>query len=352
MKKVLALVLVLLFTLGLGGLVVACDNDGDDGDIYIAILSKGFQHQFWQAVYAGAQAAAEYYGVEIFFDGPPSEADIHLQVDMFNEQMALNPDGIALAALSTEAVLTQLADAYAQGIPVIGFDSGVPEAPPGQVLATASTDNQNAAAIGADNMFPAIQTAIANATTDAPAVIVVLSQDVTSESITGRTRGFAERMYSLASGVNDSVAITGGYGAINTGDADAAVRIEVIVGATPDIVDMTTAAAAALTTDGLAGLFASNEGAANAILAAIGGGAPIPDAPIVGFDAGTQQKDAVRHGLFMGAVTQDPFQIGYQSVSLVVAAIRGQSVSDVDTGAQWWDSTNMDDPDIALLLYD
>ena len=35
------------------------------------------------------------------------------------------------------------------GIPVIGFDSGVPGAPEGAIKATASTNNENAAAIAA-----------------------------------------------------------------------------------------------------------------------------------------------------------------------------------------------------------
>jgi len=323
------------------------------GDLYISIISKGFQHQFWQAVYAGAQAAAEHYGVEIFFDGPESEADIDVQVNMINMELAKNPDAIALAALSTDSVLSQLQQAYDLGIPVVGFDSGVPDAPAGQVLANASTDNVAAAAIGADHLFPVFEDAIAAATPDNPVLIAVLSQDATSESITGRTRGFAEQMYRLASGVNDSVAITGGLPAINTGDSDAAVRINVVVGATPDIVDMTSAAVGILTEPGLIAVFCSNEGAANGMLAAINQGSVVPDGvEIVGFDAGTVQKAAVQSGIFMGAITQDPFHIGFYSVSLAVRAINGESISDIDTGARWWDADNMNDPDIALLLYD
>jgi ribose transport system substrate-binding protein len=369
MKRVLLIILVFALAVTSLGLLVACDDAPDEpasppadapppadvvaDDLYIAILSKGFQHQFWQAVYQGAQDAAAHYGVSIFFDGPESEADIHVQVEMFNQQLALNPDGIALAALATDSVEAQLQDAFDRGIPVVGFDSGVPDAPPGQVLATASTNNINAAAIGADHMFPEIEAQLAAATTDSPALIIILSQDVTSESITGRTRGFAERMYTLAGEVNSSVAITGGYGAINTGDANAAVQIQVVVGASPSTVDMTTAATGALGTPGLVGFFGSNDGAANAIINAFNAGAAIPDGvPVVGFDAGTLQKDAVRAGLFFGAITQDPVQIGYQAVSLVVRAIRGESISDVDTGAQWWDASNMDDPAIAILLYD
>ncbi|MCL2202283.1 MAG: substrate-binding domain-containing protein, partial [Oscillospiraceae bacterium] len=161
------------------------------------------------------------------------------------------------------------------------------------------------------------------------------------------------RMYELAGGVNDSVAIIGGLAAINTGAADAAVQINVVVGASPSTVDMTTAAGGVLTLPGLVGVFCSNEGAAVGMINAIVGGASVPDGVlIVGFDAGTAQKDAVREGIFMGAITQDPVMIGYYAVSLAVRAIRGESVSDVDTGARWWDATNMDDPEIAILLYD
>ena len=51
-------------------------------------------------------------------------------------------------------------------------------------------------------------------------------------------------------------------------------------------------------------------------------------------------------------MTQDPVQIGYQAVALAVAAANGEEVADVDTGAKWYDATNIDDPDMATLVYD
>jgi len=352
MKKFFAILLALMLVATL----VACgtDDGGGDGEVsYVAVISKGFQHQFWQTVYMGAQAAGEYYGVDVSFDGPPSEADIAPQLDMLRAALARNPDALAFAALDTEAALAELQDAYDRGIPVVGFDSGVPGAPPGQVLANAATDNTAAGAIAADHMFPVIEGQIAAASEGAPVVIAILSQDATSESITNRTQGFAERMYELAGGVNDSVAITGGLGRINTGDAGAAVVIEVVVGATPDTVDMQSAAHGMLNMDNLIGVFASNEGSVGGVLASIIAGTVIPDGlPIIGFDAGAAQKGAVETGVMFGAVTQDPFQIGFQAVSLAVRAARGEAVSDVDPGAKWWDASNMHEPDIAILLYD
>jgi len=354
MRKVLCIALALMMVVAM---VAACNNGGSGSSgsdtLYIAVISKGFQHQFWQAVKQGSDKAAADLGVEIHFDGPEGESAVADQVNMLNAELAKNPDAIALAALDTNSVLSQLADAHSRGIPVVGFDSGVPDAPAGQIAANASTNNEGAAALAATHMFPEIQNAVSSATADNPVVIAVLSQDVVSASVGGRTKGFAEEMYKLASGANDSVAITGGFGAINTGDANAAVRIEVVVGATPELDAMITAANTVLNTPNLLGVFMPNEGAVSGLLAAYNAGALLPDGVIlIGFDAGEAQKAAVRSGLFFGAITQDPVQIGYQAVVLAVKAARGESVSDVDTGAKWYDASNMDQADIAVLLYD
>lgn len=126
----------------------------DDGEKpYIAVISKGFQHQFWQVVLKGAEDAAKEFNVEITFEGPPSESDISAQVDMLNNALSKNPDAICLAALDTESVMSQLEEAKERGIPVIGFDSGVPNAPEGSIVSTASTNNYEAGKLAAEKMF-------------------------------------------------------------------------------------------------------------------------------------------------------------------------------------------------------
>ena len=51
------------------------------------------------------------------------------------------------------------------------------------------------------------------------------------------------------------------------------------------------------------------------------------------FDSGALQQDAIRKGVFVGSVTQDPVQIGYQAVKLAIASAKGETVKDVDTGS-------------------
>ena len=55
-------------SLGLAAASVAAD------ETYIPLISKGFQHQFWQAVKAGSEQAAKDYKVKVSFEGPESEA--------------------------------------------------------------------------------------------------------------------------------------------------------------------------------------------------------------------------------------------------------------------------------------
>ncbi|MEG0580393.1 MAG: LacI family transcriptional regulator, partial [Niameybacter sp.] len=180
MKKIKRIV-SLAATLALAMSFVACGNSStgeadtgkdegtpktettDSGDKpYVAVISKGFQHQFWQVVKKGAEDAAAKYEVDITFEGPASESDINDQVNMIN------------AALAKK-----------EGIPVVGFDSGIPGAPDGQVAATASTDNYNAATIAADKLFEeaSITEKIKASTAADPVVIGVVSQDATSASL-------------------------------------------------------------------------------------------------------------------------------------------------------------------------
>ena len=54
-----------------------------------------------------------------------------------------------------------------------------------------------------------------------------------------------------------------------------------------------------------------------------------------------------------GAITQNPIGIGYETVKAAVKACKGESVPKrIDTGFYWYDKTNIDDPKIAVLLYD
>ena len=377
-KKILALVLALVMALAL----VACGGGNDDKSsggsdpapstssdpapstggekIYIPVMAKGFQHQFWQAVKAGADAAAADFGVDIYFDGPASETEIDAQVNMVKTEMAKNPKAMALAALSTDAVKEILEDCAGKGIPVIGFDSGVPDDTSGAVKATAATNNEAAAALAAEkfNENDALVNAMKNATSDSPVVIGCLSQDAVSASVTGRTTGFVNKMAEIAESYQPGKVSIEGHTLWEKKVDSPAIIIKVEISATTEATAVQTAANALLNTAGITAIFCSNEGAVTGFLAAVSDGEDLADGGkygdliVAGFDAGSAQKNAVRQGWFYGSVTQDPYQIGYKAVEMAYKAANGEAVSDVDTGAQWYNAANIDDEMIALLVYD
>ena len=112
------------------------------------MISKGFQHQFWQAVKAGAEKAAADFNVRITFEGPESESQVDKQIEMLQTALGRNPKALAFAALDSKAAIPLLEKAKAQNIPVIGFDSGVDSDIP---VTTAATDNIAAAGLAADS---------------------------------------------------------------------------------------------------------------------------------------------------------------------------------------------------------
>ena len=327
--------------------------------MYIPVMAKGFQHQFWQAVAAGSAAAAADLNVDIYFDGPASETEIDAQVNMVKTELAKNPKAMALAALSTDAVTEILEECAEKNIPVIGFDSGVPGDTTGAVKATACTNNENAAAIAADkfNENETVVEAMKNATSDNPVIIGCLSQDAVSASVTGRTTGFVNEMAKIAETYQPGKVSIEGHAKWEKKVDAPAIIIEVAISATTEATAVQTTANSLLGMDPVA-IFCSNEGAVTGFLAAVSDGEDLAEGGkyaglvVAGFDAGAAQKNAVRQGWFYGSVTQDPYQIGYQAVALAVKAANGEAVEDVDTGAQWYDASNIDDEMIAMLVYD
>lgn len=327
-------------------------------DLSFEIVSKGFQHQYWQAVLKGAQSKAEELGVKINFVGPNSESDIADQVQMLNSAINAKPAAIGLAALDTSACLDAIQTAKDSGIPIIGFDSGVPDAPEGAVYANCATDNYAAGEMAAVNMFEAIKDRIANAS--GTVRIGVLSQDATSESVGSRGLGFIDKMAELVIATGKTVNVEGNDKFVNGSKCEktqgANVAIEVLVPAQVTSELSSIDCQTLLNKADTIAVYGSNQHSGEAMVTAnenlnkFGTG----DSNIIGvaFDSGAVIKAAVKDGTFLGAVTQAPVAMGEALVQSLYDVANGKTVSDVDTGCQWYHAGNMDDAEIAQNLYD
>lgn len=321
MKKIIALFLsIALVAAVMVGCTKADKTSETDGKLYIPVISKGYQHQFWVAVRTGAEKAAAELDVDITFEGPETEAMVDKQIEMIEAALNKNPDGLALAALDSQAANNLLQRAKDAGIPVVGFDSGVDSTIP---VTTAATDNVAAAALAADKMADLI---------GGKGKIAVIVHDQTSRTGIDRRDGFVNRIESEYPNIEIvDVQFGGGDHLVSTDLAKA------IIQANPD----------------LKGFFGANEGSAIGVLNAVSELGKEGEIKVIGYDSGKQQMDAIRDGKMAGAITQDPIGIGYWAVKAAVMAIRGETVEPaIDTGFHWYDSTNIDSDTIKPLLYE
>lgn len=362
MKKIISLLTTLVLVLTLTTMLAS--GALAEGSKTIIMISKSYQNMFYQAAFKGAQDAGAEYGFEVITMGPDNESNISQQVEQIASAVNQRPAAILLAAIDTASAFDALSKAKNNGIPVIGFDSGVPDDQSGAVIATSATDNTNAGAFVAQNLFDDadFQARIGAGTEQAPTVLAILAQDSTSGSIVLRVNGFVDKMFELLQTLPEmegAVEVTGQTIWNKAAENPVKIRIAITVPPSTTQADIQTAAVQMLNTPNMVALFAANQGAVDGLLGATADGTDLDrangkhkDLLVVGFDAGSGQKAAIRNGAFLGSVTQDPYNMGYEAVRMTSEIINGATPSDIDTGAKWYNAGNIDDEDISILLYD
>jgi ribose transport system substrate-binding protein len=302
-----------------GGSAAASGGASGAAGAYIPIVSKGFQHQFWQAVKKGAEEEAKAEGVTVNFEGPEKESQVDKQMEMLQAEFDKHPQAVCFAALDSKAATPLLQKFKDANIPVIGFDSGVDSDIP---VTTAATDNSKAAGTAADKLGEAI---------GGSGKVGVIVHDQTSRTGIDRRDGFINEMKAKY----PNVEIIGPQ----YGDGDqlkSADLAKTMIQANPDI----------------KGFFGSNEGSAIGVVNAVNELNMKGKLVVVGYDSGKAQIDAINSGLMLGAITQNPIGIGQECVKAAVKAIGGESLpKTIDTGFYWYDKTNINNPEIQAVLY-
>ena len=331
MKKLIALVLVLVMALSL----VACAQPAEKSKT-IAVVAKGESHAFWQAVRAGAEAAAKEKGYSVTFQGPEKEeaAYVPSQITMVQTALSNNVAGLVLATIGTgfTDLLTQAKD---KGIPVVSFDSGIwaddvtalNNAGKNPILANVATSNLAAAAVAAEKLFEAIKADIAASTEK---YVVGVIQHDQSQTGVDRAKGFMDKFKELA----DADTTTAGKyeiaHEIKDGDANQAY----------------VAALEALYEKSADAIFMCNEGVVKQVYDATKSAEGKYDAiKFCGFDAGSKQIEWIKATTgpkLVGSVAQDSFNIGYNAVMQCITAVEGGTAKQVDIAGAWYDASNID----------
>ena len=290
-----------------------------DGTKTVYLVSKGFQHRFWQAVKEGAEQAGDELGYKVNFVGPQDETKVTEQTDQLKSALDSGPAAIGFAALDSKAAADLLSEIDGKGIPVVAFDSGVESDIP---VTTVQTDNKAAAAEAAKHMIELLK--------GKKGSVGMVCHDSTSTTGKQRCEGFKE--YFKANAPADLKLLDEQIAGEVTKAADTSLSI---IQANSDIV----------------GMYGSNEAAASGIVQGVAESGK--ELSVVGFDSGKTQIDAIKAGTEAGAVTQSPVKIGYYTVKAAVAALNGAELPEViDSGFAWYDKTNIDNAEIKANLYE
>ena len=290
-----------------------------DGTKTIYLVSKGFQHRFWQAVKEGAEQAGDELGYKVNFVGPQGETKVIEQTDQLKSALDSGPAAIGFAALDSKAAADLLTEIQGKGIPVVAFDSGVESDIP---VTTVQTDNKAAAAEAAKHMIELLK--------GKKGSVGMVCHDSTSTTGKQRCEGFKEYFKANA-------------------PADLKLLDEQIAGEVTKAAD--TSLSIIQANSYIVGMHGSNEATASGIVQGVAESGK--DVTVVGFDSGKTQIDAIKAGTEAGAVTQSPVKIGYYTVKAAVAALNGAELPKViDSGFAWYDKTNIDNAEIKANLYE
>lgn len=296
----------------------------------IAAVSKNVNGEFWDLIQQGMEDAVKdintAYKFEsddkltMTFEGPDDELNVEEQVNTLDAVIAENPTVLCLSASDMDSLQAQLESAAENGIPVIVFDSNVSENQ--LVTAFRATDNEYVGELAGEKMAEALG--------EKGKVLVFSAQE--------KTESAQKRVYGFQKALSD-------YPDMEIAEVIYMDQVE----------DMKTAMQEALKTHpDAAGVFCTNADVADLYLEI----EETENQPImIGVDATSKQQEAVGDGREYGIVSQDPYEIGYQTI-LAAAQVtdpEGNGGEDLEKTVllepAWIDSSNIGDPQYSNYIY-
>ena len=133
----------------------ACGGEQESGQRHkVVLVAKSTQTEFWLSVFAGAQAAAAEYNVELTTMGPETEEDYETQNRMVAEAVADGAEALVFSAIDYENNAAAVDAAGQAGVKIVSIDSGVDS---DQVGTYIGTDNYAAGRMAAQAALEGVE---------------------------------------------------------------------------------------------------------------------------------------------------------------------------------------------------
>jgi ribose transport system substrate-binding protein len=300
----------------------ASDNDdgAKDGKFTIVMIPKATQATFWNQVRQGAERGAEEFDVELIWKGPAKDNDRTDQQRVLQQFTNESVDGILLAPTDRIGLAEDVRTATGKGIPVLIFDSGLDAEQGKDFISYVATDNLAAGKLGGKHLMDLIG--------DGGKAVLFRHMEG-QESTTNRESGALEEFKAAGAEVLSD----------NRYSGETSIQAQ---NTALNMIDVLREAA---------GIFASNQTASEGLLLALEQQNLAGKVKFVGFDSSPLLVRGLRDGHIDALVVQDPVNMGYTAVKLMVQHLRGEEIDPlVHTDTHVVTRENMDDAEIAPLI--
>ena len=315
-NKYIPLMLSVLLGMTLGG----CGGSGGTTEQYtVALVAKSTQTEFWLSVFAGAEAAATEYNLELTMVGPETEEDYETQNQMVEEAVRQGADAIVFSAIDFENNAAAIDSAAQQGVRIVAIDSNVDS---DQVSTYIGTDNYAAGQMAAQAALDQVE---------GPLNVGIVNYDISSANGQERERGAADLF--ADSGRAEIVAVINTLAEAGHAQTDTAA----LLARYPEINV----------------LVALNEPTSVGAARAVEEAGRSEDLFLVGFDSNVLTVDGLQEGSVDALIVQNPYAMGYLGVESAYKLLSGQGGVEqtVDTSTKIVDRSNLYTMDSQKALF-
>lgn len=261
---------------------------------HFVLVPEELDNEYWRLVEKGANAAAKEYGVMLEYVGP-KQANIDDHLKTIEKAAASKVDGIMTQGLSDEQFTPLINRVIEKGIPVITVD-------------TDAANSNRLAYIGTDNYYAGLLAGRA------------LIQDTNGKANVAIITGsfYANHQQQRVKGFKDAVKNESGIKIIEIEESEirrvqAAEKAYQILQKHPEV--NAFYGTSALDGIGIAQMVKKYKRKGQVY--------------IIGFDTLPETLDYIRDGTIQATVVQEPYEMGYGAVKMMIDLVKGKAVSPI-----------------------
>lgn len=286
----------------------------------VAIVAKSTRTEFWLSVFAGAEAAATEYNIELSITGPETEEDYETQNRMVADAVAAGAEALVFSAIDYENNAAAIDAAAESGVRIVAIDSNVDS---GAVQTYIGTDNYAAGQMAAQAALDGVEGQL---------TVGIVNYDVSSANGQERERG-----------------------AVDAFEQSGRARVAAVINTLAEAARAQADTAAMLAEHPeINVLLAFNEPTSVGAADAVEGMGLAEEVFLVGFDSNVATIDGLQDGTVDALIVQNPYAMGYLGVESAYRLLSGQGGSPeatVDTSTRIVNRDNMFTMDSQKALF-